>query len=557
MRGTWAVARETFAQCVRMKVAVVFIVLLAVVLCAMPFVLKGDGTLAGRIRTFLAYGTSATSVLLSLVTIFLTVGVLSSDIRGKQIYTLATKPLARWQYVLGRWLGVVLLDAMLLAVAGAGIFALAHHLRSGSDTGLPDRRAVETEVFAARRKVSPEPIDVEGEVERRIAALKQRGEYDKVVRDLAKETEGDEKAAAAKLVDSLRAGVLQERQSTWPGGVLRWDFSGIRTRGAETPAGGTVALAGVVPPVTQDGKVVAPGAFFMRVEAKRPFLGQLVPRGVVEINGVAGRVQRLEEDAFEAVLRLDMAGVAKLDALGKGDAVRLLAEPVIQVRYRIVAVEGGKLPERKVYCHWVAARPDGSESHDDQRTDAANMASVFTAPARVVDEQGRTQVLFRNLSPAKVMVSQENLYILFPEAGFTGNFLRSLLLILIRVMFLAAVGVFAGSFLSFAVGCVVCFSVLPFSLARGFLADAVQVPAGPGEGVGIPTRIGGVIFQVMRVLLPDLESTSPTDALVDGMIISWGHVGAAALWALALRGVLLLGVACLIFHKRELARVQV
>ena len=54
MGGIWAVARQTFRQCLRMKVAGLFIVLLALFLAAMPYQMKGDETLAGRIRTFLS-----------------------------------------------------------------------------------------------------------------------------------------------------------------------------------------------------------------------------------------------------------------------------------------------------------------------------------------------------------------------------------------------------------------------------------------------------------------------------------------------------------------------
>ena len=115
MRGIWAVARYTFSQCLRMKVAVLFILLLALTLATMALGEDPYKTLADRIRTFLSYSTSLTSFLLSVVTVVLAVSVVSSDVRDKQIFTVATKPLSRWQYILGRWLGVVLLGGILLA----------------------------------------------------------------------------------------------------------------------------------------------------------------------------------------------------------------------------------------------------------------------------------------------------------------------------------------------------------------------------------------------------------------------------------------------------------
>ena len=53
MRTIITMARETFSQAIRMRIAVAFIVVLACALGALPFVMTGDGTLAGKIQTFL------------------------------------------------------------------------------------------------------------------------------------------------------------------------------------------------------------------------------------------------------------------------------------------------------------------------------------------------------------------------------------------------------------------------------------------------------------------------------------------------------------------------
>ncbi len=177
MKNIWAVARHTFAQCLRMKIAMAFIALLIAGLAAMPFVMKGDGTLAGSIRTTLNYGITITSVLLSLVTILVTVSVITDDVRDKYIVLLASKPLARWQYLLGRWLGVVLLNAVLLGVAGVSIYLLAQHLRDRPAESVVDRKAVESEVFAARQEVKPQPPDFNRWVATRIKTLEKEGKY--------------------------------------------------------------------------------------------------------------------------------------------------------------------------------------------------------------------------------------------------------------------------------------------------------------------------------------------------------------------------------------------
>ena len=145
---------------------------------------------------------------------------------------------------------------------------------------------------------------------------------------------------------------------------------------------------------------------------------------------------------------------------------------------------------------------------------------------------------------------------LYRTGSFGGNFVRAMSLIQAQLMFLAALGTLAGSLLSFSVGALVCFVVLPFSLARGFLSEAVALPRG-GEGADPFTFVGHYVFKLMALLLPDFTSVSPADALVGGMNIAWDVLGTQAGINVVVRCGLVLALACLIFHKRELARVQV
>jgi hypothetical protein len=132
-----------------------------------------------------------------------------------------------------------------------------------------------------------------------------------------------------------------------------------------------------------------------------------------------------------------------------------------------------------------------------------------------------------------------------------------MLLIMLQLAFLAAVGVFAGSFLSFPVACLVGLATLPVSMARGFLSQSLQIRPGLGSGMEVLTLIGGWAFRVVRVLLPDFSQTSPSQSLVGGEHISWEFIARLGLLMLIVRAGLVLASACLIFHKRELARVQV
>jgi hypothetical protein len=76
-------------------------------------------------------------------------------------------------------------------------------------------------------------------------------------------------------------------------------------------------------------------------------------------------------------------------------------------------------------------------------------------------------------------------------------------------------------------------------------------------GEGVINSLGAVVIYVVQVLMPNLNQTSPANSLVDGLYLSWSAVGMAALLGLAVRATFYLALGCLIFHRRELARVQV
>ena len=94
MGQTWAVARHMIAEGIRMRVAVVFMALLALLVLGLPFITEGDASLSGRVQIFLSYSLTATAILLSILSILLTRG-LSDELANRQILITMTKPVPR------------------------------------------------------------------------------------------------------------------------------------------------------------------------------------------------------------------------------------------------------------------------------------------------------------------------------------------------------------------------------------------------------------------------------------------------------------------------------
>lgn len=162
------IARNVLAEAIRMKISIVFILLLAFMLAVMPMMLDGDQPLRYRVQGFLQWSTSASFWLIALLVVFFGAATVSYEQREKVIWQTMTKPVAAWQYILGKWLGVVLLAGTLLTVSALGIFQFTEYLRSQTALGevapyqasagrvmTEDRMILETQVLTARRSVYP------------------------------------------------------------------------------------------------------------------------------------------------------------------------------------------------------------------------------------------------------------------------------------------------------------------------------------------------------------------------------------------------------------------
>jgi ABC-type transport system involved in multi-copper enzyme maturation permease subunit len=165
-----AVARNALAEAVRMKISLVFIVVLIFLLAALPLLLDPHTPLRYRVQSFLQYGTGGTFWVIAILVLFFSAASVAFEQRDRQIWQTMTKPVSAWQYVLGKWVGVSVLSAVLLAVCSSGVFIFTEYLRqqpaegervrevalkSGQDM-TEDRFILESQVLVAREKVTPD-----------------------------------------------------------------------------------------------------------------------------------------------------------------------------------------------------------------------------------------------------------------------------------------------------------------------------------------------------------------------------------------------------------------
>jgi hypothetical protein len=163
MQRILAITGLTWKAAFRFRLFLVIGVLLLAAVVGLPLLIEDDGTARGFTQILLTYTLTTITALLGLSTLWLSCGTLARDIEECQIQVVATKPIARWQIWVGKWLGIMSLNAALLALAGGCVFGLLEWRASKLPAGV--QKELREQVLVARgsakeKDFSPE-IDAE------------------------------------------------------------------------------------------------------------------------------------------------------------------------------------------------------------------------------------------------------------------------------------------------------------------------------------------------------------------------------------------------------------
>jgi hypothetical protein len=238
-----AVARNTLAEAVRMRVGIIFIVMLIFALAALPTLLDDQQPLRYRVQSFLQYSVGGSFWMTALLVLSFATASVCFEQRDKTIWQTITKPVTHAQYLLGKWVGVVTLAAVLLMVCGAAIFMFTEYLRDQRAQGesqayvakeggglTDDRKVLEMQVLTARETVmSSEPeVDeeqfaknLEERVQQEIAYLSQ---YDDSTKELRLQ---QEQQIRERLAEELRKSIGVAYRAIAPGGERIYRFEGL------------------------------------------------------------------------------------------------------------------------------------------------------------------------------------------------------------------------------------------------------------------------------------------------------------------------------------------
>lgn len=212
MRQIAAIALLALRNVFRSRVVLVLSALLFAAAFLLPLGIRSDGTPEGLIRLHLAYTLGIASFLLALATLWAGCAAVSQEADDKTLQLLLVKPVPRLRIWLGKWLALLLMDALLLALVGAAaLFTLRRQLQHGGFEPAALAAAEQT-VLSARETLRAPLPDVEADARAEYARLRAAGAIPAA-------------AAESAVLDSLRRAELARRYSIAPGAERIWTFA--------------------------------------------------------------------------------------------------------------------------------------------------------------------------------------------------------------------------------------------------------------------------------------------------------------------------------------------
>jgi len=222
IRRILTIASLTMRAAVRSRFVASLVLILLCVIIAVPATIRGDGTLVGQLQVLLHYTLGLAAIVLSIATLWAACGSISRDIEDRRIRLIAVKPVRKGEIWLGKWLGLMTLNAMLLLAVGGATYAFVAWRVRGHEGGSHEREEAMRRVLTGQRRILPihEHLeqDARSKLELTLARLESKG------RQIASH-ERDSLAAF------IRRGLLAERAVVSAGQVKTWVFEvpqGIR-----------------------------------------------------------------------------------------------------------------------------------------------------------------------------------------------------------------------------------------------------------------------------------------------------------------------------------------
>ncbi|HIA72670.1 MAG TPA: hypothetical protein EYO01_08255 [Phycisphaerales bacterium] len=230
----------------------------------------------------------------------------------------------------------------------------------------------------------------------------------------------------------------------------------------------------------------------------------------------------------------------------------------------------GQSDEHETYSAGLIYNEDPATSHIV--TYIPTMTHVTMIPANLINDNGEISISVYNLydpppenrGRGAMSFDKGGVEIRYRVGDFESNFFRTMLVLWIKLAFLAALALAASTFLSFPVACMITLTVFATGTIAPYLSSSLQAYVPPPTEAVDWGNIAHIIqwgfenfirwiASAMVYLLEGFGAQRPTDDLVDGMLVSWGSVFKGFVTIGIAWTFLALGIGTLILRKRQLA----
>jgi len=151
-----AISGLTLRTAVRSRVFGLLAAMVVLCIGGLPLVIKSDGTAAGQTQLFIYYAFGLTMTLLSIAAAWSAAGAIALEVSGRQMHVLVTKPVHAAEIWLGKWLGLMAVNLVMLVLAGGLIYGLLCWTTRSAVLPAGDRAGLREKILTAHSLVAPE-----------------------------------------------------------------------------------------------------------------------------------------------------------------------------------------------------------------------------------------------------------------------------------------------------------------------------------------------------------------------------------------------------------------
>src|SRR5450830_72321 len=151
-----AISGLTLRTAIRSRVFGLLIAMVVICIAGLPLVIKSDGTASGQTQLFMHYAFGLTMTLLSIAAAWSAAGAISLEVSARQMHILVTKPVHAAEIWLGKWLGLMTINLVMLGLAGGLIYGLLRWTTRNAVLAADDQTRLREEVLTAHSFITPD-----------------------------------------------------------------------------------------------------------------------------------------------------------------------------------------------------------------------------------------------------------------------------------------------------------------------------------------------------------------------------------------------------------------